>query len=52
MEWRIRGNEEGGWEGVSLTEWAASPKSLLLPPSKVTEGRNGSLKEERRERYA
>ena len=45
MEWRIRGNEEGGWEGVSLTEWAASP-------SKVTKGRNGSLKEERRERYA
>ena len=40
---------EGGWEGVSLTEWAASPKSLL-PPSKVTKGRNGSLKKERRVR--
>ena len=41
MEWGIRGNDEGGSKPDRVAE---SPKSLL-PPSKVTKGRNGSLKE-------
>ena len=45
MEWRIRGNDEGGSKPDRVAE---SPKSLL-PQSKVTKGRNGSLKEGRGE---